>query len=243
MSLALPLADGRTLPAQSTDRWLLCDSPAAAAAPGELLAQNAALRPPLKLVWDAAWDTRLRVEWPVESAHQAVETVPRLASLLVAETAGPSGAALFALAESAGWPATQRNEQVCAVTLEADAHATALLAARDGAVRAVVEMARLSDAPDVCREAVAVLLLRVAGDVRFVRSVLAEGCAWLEAAYPVTPDAAELGEGLAALSVAWRMSGREAALLAADTDLAADFLTLRASPRPPFANKNQSQVP
>lgn len=240
MSFALVLADGRALAARATDRWLLCDGPAALAAPGELLAQNAALRPPLKLVLNPDGQPRLRAEWPLDADVAAGEALPQLAALI--RDPAPvalGGAELQALAQAAGWPATPRNETLCAVQLEVDGYASALLSARDGAVRAVVEIARLHAAPAACAEAVAVLLLTVAGSVRFVRPVFAEGSAWLEVAYPMAPDAGALGEGLAALSVAWRMAGREAALLAAHAALAADFLTLRATNVPLSQTNNQ----
>ncbi|HEV7403700.1 MAG TPA: hypothetical protein VGO11_12265 [Chthoniobacteraceae bacterium] len=228
MSLELALQDGRRLAARGADRWLLCDGPADAAPPRELLARNAALQPPLKLVLDAAGAPRLRAEWPLESAADAGEALPQLASL-IREPAGAAvgGAELHGLAQAAGWPATQRNETLCAVALECDAAVSALLSAPAGAVRAIVEIADLKEAPAACAEAVAILLLRVAGAVRFVRPVFAEGSAWLEAAFPSLPDAAALGEGLAALSIAWQMAGREGAALARDKSLAADFLTLQ----------------
>ncbi|MEQ1858751.1 MAG: hypothetical protein ABMA13_02315 [Chthoniobacteraceae bacterium] len=231
----LALADGRQLAARIEAQWLLCDGEADAAAPRDLLARNATLTPPLKLVVDRAGQPRLRAEWPIDLP--ADEALPQLAASLESSAPDVNAAELLLLAQAAGWSATQRNETLCAVQLDCDVHAIALLSARDGAVRAVIEVASLADASPVCAEAVAVLLLSVAGDVRFVRPVFAEGSAWLEAAFPVVPDFAALGEGLAALSVAFRIAGREAALLAGDEALASDFLSLRAEPA---HNRNQT---
>lgn len=223
----LLLEDGRALDVRDDEHWLSCDGPADFAAPAELLAKTATLVPPLKLVL-ACGEARLRAEWPVDAG---IDTAfAELTMALKLRAPDTSAAELLTLAQTAGWPATQRNETLCAIPLDGPDPATALLSACDGVVRASIEITDLTQAAPSCAEAVAVLLLDIAARVRGVRAVIAEGSAWIEAAFSTLPDAPALADGLAALSVAWRLAGREAALLARDEALATDFLSLRAEP-------------
>ncbi len=76
-----------------------------------------------------------------------------------------------------------------------------------------------------CVQAVAVLLLRAAGAVRMVRATARQDAGpGFEVHLGPEPLADELGRALAALSVAWRLAGREADVLARDERVARQYV-------------------
>jgi hypothetical protein len=132
---------------------------------------------------------------------------------------------LAALCREAGWPFEERADGSLAVDLFVPgAYLAALVEARADRVTVEAELVRLPDA-GASREALAALLLRVNGAFRMVRAVLApESRALLEVSLPLTANAAELGEAIAALAVAARHCALEARLVAIDAALARAFL-------------------
>lgn len=150
-----------------------------------------------------------------------------------------SSAEVLRLAETAGWAGKVRTAALCAVALDTPDPFTALFLPHGAGLRAVVALGSVAGAPAVCREAASVLLVNTCKVVRFVEAVFAEDNIWLEVAFDTPPSAEQLGDALAALSIACRLAGREVALLISQEDLAAEFLALRTQASPPFQTSNQ----
>ena len=132
--------------------------------------------------------------------------------------------AIAQLCREANWPATARTAHV-SVDLDCPEYFTAQLAPQGGGLAIRVEVAQFSDAS---AEAVRVLMLRAGGLVLFARPVVAAGAARFEIVFSTHPSAMEIGEALAALSVACRLAGREAAALAGDAHVAGEYLAMLA---------------
>jgi hypothetical protein len=80
----------------------------------------------------------------------------------------------------------------------------------------------------LCQEALGLLLLRSSAVVRMARAAVEAGesgaGARFEAVFADAPSPQELAHALAALSVAWRLAGREAGVLANDEAIARQYL-------------------
>lgn len=139
------------------------------------------------------------------------------------------------LAGEAGWEVTERPDGTHLVTLDLpNEFAQAQVGTGEGGtVRVATEIPPCSGTPSpCCRKALGVLLLRVSGAVRLARAAAerstgdgsdgAGGC--FEVVFDSRPCAAELDHALAALSVACRLSRREARLLVSDERIAAAYL-------------------
>jgi hypothetical protein len=246
-------SNGRDLAATArlAGGWLLLDAPlppfgveGAAAGVWDLLRWNAALPGPVKLVLPPGPPAvRLRAELPVDVALDLPARVREVsagleaaAALLAGETpARPAGAAatvdLARLSEEAGWPFVARAGGL-AVGLDAgDGLHQAMVAEEAGAVRVTVALGTDGAAAPRCLEALGTLLLRASAAVRMARAAAGgtngTAAARFEvcfAAAPVHPG--ELDHALAALSVACRMAGREARILAENEVMAGRYLAL-----------------
>ena len=144
----------------------------------------------------------------------------------------PAGARLADLATEVGWPFVTRSSERLAVELDGGRtfHQAILEEYSGGAIRATVELVSWDSASPESSAALAVLLLATGGLVRLARPVLEDSGAGVGARFEVRSSAlrtpAWLGRALSALSVACRLCGREAAVLA-DAGIARDYLALR----------------
>jgi hypothetical protein len=132
------------------------------------------------------------------------------------------------------WPLTLRGPATVMIELDvpgAFQQAVVELQPGRGLVASLPVVSELPRSP-VCAAAVGVFLLRITGAVRMVRAAMraSDGFVCFEVVRAATPAPAELAEGFAALSVAWRCAGREAAVLAGD-ELVARLYLDRAPPR------------
>jgi len=143
-----------------------------------------------------------------------------------------AGNDLAALAAEAGWAFVQRASGRLAIDLGVPGqfHQAIVEPRNAGGCRARVELARLGDAADEARAAVAVLLLTVAHVVRFVRAgaepLDGTTAVFVEVDIESAATATELHHGLSALSVACRIAGREVKALM-DPDVARPYLAAR----------------
>lgn len=140
----------------------------------------------------------------------------------------PVSTELGRLLEEAGWPGVQRDPNRYAVELEVGGRGyhQALIEAGEGGLRIAAELVRWREAARESREALAVFLLATNWAVRLVRGAGEDGAetrAWFEVAYQAPPNPEELSRALGALSVACRLSSREAAALE-DSELARRYL-------------------
>ncbi|MCX6538594.1 MAG: hypothetical protein NT151_06650 [Acidobacteria bacterium] len=139
---------------------------------------------------------------------------------------------LGALAAEAGWAFVQRASGRLAIDLGVPGqfHQAIVEPRNAGGCRARVELARLGDAADDTRTAIAVLLLTLAYVVRFVRAGAeprdGTTSVFVEADIEHAATAPELHHALSALSVACRMAGREVKALM-DPDVAHTYLAAR----------------
>ncbi len=137
---------------------------------------------------------------------------------------------LCELSQLAGWPCNRRAEGRVAVQLDIPgSYAQAIL--RPGPrIHAVVDLTSSESLSPRSRQAIGMLLLQVAGHVRWVRGAVHAGAAGetpvLEGKTGSRPSTAELNQLLAALSVAARMTFRELPALASE-DVAEKYLSIR----------------
>jgi hypothetical protein len=142
----------------------------------------------------------------------------------------PAGRDLASLCSAAQWPGIERESGVVAVDLGVrDPVCRALLQVRsDGRIAASVDLEGdpVGDdgPPPVCRQALAMLLLRMNGSVRMARATVAGGAPRIEVVFDDAPAPVELRHALAALSVACRITAREAEILARHEDVARRYL-------------------
>jgi len=153
---------------------------------------------------------------------------PGLRPALSAPRAGKgdmvTSADLQQLCTQAALPFTMRGSDTAMVELEvpgAFQQAAVELQPHRGVVVSVPVLSELPRAP-VCEAAVGGFLLRVSGAVRMVRAATGTSrvpvC--FEVVRPAIPTPVEIAEAYAALSLAWRWAGREAAVLAVDQRVA-----------------------
>ena len=216
-----------------------------------LLRRNAELTGGVKFAWVAADpDLRLQAEVPLDDGEaQARRRIAEACAGFAgaASTAGASrdGVAISApdpadlrtaVAES-GWSVRERPDGPLTVDLDVpDVFLQASVDAQDGVTRFAVELAAVEAAPSACREALALLLLRVSGAVRMARAVLppASGAPRLEVVLAGAPTAAEAGHALSALAVACRHCAREVEVVQRDETIAGMYL------RAPASGSNQT---
>ena len=146
-----------------------------------------------------------------------------------------AGEDLSALCRQTGWAFLAREGRL-AVDLEVpgafqqavvetreDQHVAVSVPVLDAAVAGAAPPAT------VCRQALGLLLVRVGGIVRMARAAAEprEGAprARFEVVFGTRPCAAELQHAFAALSIACRVAGREAAVLWGDADVARTYVT------------------
>lgn len=226
---------GAPIAAHLDGEWLVLTSPVAAAvAPRDLLAWNAALPGLVKFALSAEGAVQIRAEIPVDEDSGALIRATRggfdaALAMLGGERLIPVLADvqpdLARLCEEAGWKATPRGDAACVVELECPgAFHQATVAAHGAGVRAFVSLPK-------CDESVAIhlLLLTAGGAVRMARPTIesSEGRvnAAFEVSFPTVPAAAHLAHALAALSVACRLCAEELRALQ-DPDVAREFLAL-----------------
>lgn len=224
------------------NEWLRLDAPIAPPAPDlwSLLQRNATLPAGLKFAVGDAGDppVLLRAEIGLEDevdptgrvldACTAIKTVAHVwdntdepESDVDGHAVAPAGVA--ALCNDTGWPLVERDGQshveldVPGAFFQARVDAT-----RDGGIVAALPVGAGSVAPPM-RAAVALLLLRTSRAVRLVRAA-ADTTARFEVALAAPVPVAALAHAFAALSVACRMAGREAAVLSRDEAIAHAYL-------------------
>lgn len=131
-----------------------------------------------------------------------------------------------ALCREAAWEAHPHGDGTVAITLDVPHSFVQALATTDGdRVRLRVELcADVAALSDLCRQALERLLAQVRAAMRSVKPVWAGGRAGLEAWLDTTSDPDDLDAALTALSVACRLSVREAQLLSADEVVARAYL-------------------
>lgn len=138
--------------------------------------------------------------------------------------------ALGALCREAGWESVARSEDHVAVDLGLErvpARAN-VLRSESGDLHVSASLPPVVWQADVCRDAVARLLLRSSSVVRMARPVVsvdpAGAAIGFEVCFAGTPSAEPLRHALSALHVALRRTGLEVAALAGDPGLARAFL-------------------
>jgi hypothetical protein len=134
-----------------------------------------------------------------------------------------------ALCRATPWPFAVREPHVAAADLQVPGtFRQAVVSTRpDGKIAASVDLSSHPTAASspVCRAALAHFLLRANGLVRMARAAAAGETPRFEVVFADAPSPAELGHGLAALSVACRIAAREAEVLAQDEVVARAYLT------------------
>jgi hypothetical protein len=219
----------------------------------ELLADNARLPGGARFAVRAAdGAVHVRAEVPIDAgvdlARRVVDVcagfaaaktiVTRAPGAIVAETDGGLGSDgadldLPALCRETGWPFHERAPGRLVVDLDVGegVRQAAVEAWPGGGVSVGVPIASaLADddrpASPSCRDALALLLLRTCGTVRMARATAAPDGreARFEVAFASEPAVAELAHAFAALSVACRVTVREAAVLRHDDAVARLYL-------------------
>jgi hypothetical protein len=149
---------------------------------------------------------------------------------------GDGGQALLDAFEAScpetGWCVRRREDGAIAVDLAVPgACHQAALAPRGGAVTAAVSLVEdetvAAPLAETVRHALALLLLRASGALRMVRAAATEDAPRFEVACATPSSAAEISHALAALSVACRLAGAEAAVLRHDADVATTYVRTR----------------
>ena len=155
-----------------------------------------------------------------------------LSSDLLNEQAKPQTAAdadLDELLRESPWPCTKRGPKNYSVELDAQAAPPAGIRINGSNLELSVELLRCVAPANASRHALALFLLTATSALRMVRAYAAQAeyqeCFGLQVSLPSSAASAEIDHALAALSIAYRMCAREAAVLlqaaAADHYLAA----------------------
>jgi hypothetical protein len=192
-----------------------------------------------------------RLEAALQGVDQGLRMLnrPEASPVAASEPASAPGTAidLAALCREAGWPHVVRPSGELAIELDVPRsfHQAILRAGPEQRLDLTVEIGSLHNLTPSSRRAVAVLLLSAAGVVRLARPAAAadakRSMLWQVS---LTPDvtAAELGHGLAALSVACRQCAREVKLLE-DESIANDYLRVRGWSAPPKVARDSVAEP
>ena len=195
--------------------------------PWRLLEWNALLRGGVRFALEPDGAAGLRADLPLDDGADVVQRVRQAccgfrqgARVFRGNSgkggrhrkAGPEAACdLAGLCTQAGWAHSVRADGTLAVPLDVqEGFRQATVAVRpDGGVLLTVEVARTG--PEA--RAVALLLLSASRAVRMARPAAVDGALRLEAAFDTPPSTGEFAHALCALSVAWRLCGREAVAL------------------------------
>jgi hypothetical protein len=250
-SWRVSLHRGGILRAQLDEGWLVLAADCAelpAGDPAVLLRRNAELGGGVKFAYAAAPPVlgaeglQLRAEVPLSGGEEHVkrrvgDALAGFAEALDSQTSGvaPSAEAvggeapidLASLLAEAGWPFDQRPDGTMVVDLAVpDGFFQAEIESRRGRTRLAASISSVANTPDTCRRALSALLLRAAGAVRMARPALpaGEGPPRIEVVLAGALTATEIDHALAALAVACRLCGREAALLQDDEAISARYL-------------------
>jgi hypothetical protein len=248
LSPRLDAAPAVPVEARLDDGWLHLSAPLPLdlpATPVELLRRNAELAGGVKLAWSGA--PQLRAELPLDDEpsllrRRIVAACAGFASAAAGRGRVPDGPAgelsdPGALLAESGWKACERRDGSWTVDLGVpDAFFQAEIDTCDGATRFAVALATADDAPGVCRQAQALLLLRAAAVVRMARPVRAgdTDAPHFEVALAGATSAAEVGHALSALAVACRLFGREVDIVGRDTAIATHYCARQ----PPMAARH-----
>ncbi len=212
--------------------WLTFDGPLYDGVPSAraLLERNAMLDGGARIVLAPVDPTpRVRADVPLDDdVDLARRVVDACAGIERARTGAVGGGrdvspdTLALRCGATGWRIAEREPGLVAVDLDVPgAFQQATIAVRNGATIVEAGVAEGEPASDVCRRALAMLLLRVAGTVRMVRPT---GAARFEVGFDGDACATELAHAFAALSVACRLSCREASVLQHDEHIARAYL-------------------
>jgi hypothetical protein len=127
------------------------------------------------------------------------------------------------LAESlreCSWSCTKRGPNDFSAELDAQAAPPASIRIVGSNLELSVELVRCSEPAEATRHAINLFLLTATGALRMVRAYAAQAedqeCYGLQVILPSSAASAEIDHALAALSIAYRMCAREAAVLLQD---------------------------
>jgi hypothetical protein len=202
-----------------------------------LAANGGGLQLRAELPTDADGDLTCRIRDTEAGMAEAVgdgQNQPMLAEERPSPPARLEAGALAELCEAAGWPCTASQPHKIAVDLglrDVFARARVEQSAATGAVRVSAELEVVAwPLAEMCGEALAVFLLRIAAVVRLVRPFIehrqAHAALGFEAGYATPPGPRELAHALAALRVAAEMTSREVGVLARDPRIARAYLAI-----------------
>lgn len=187
---------------------------------------------PLERNVDPAGAVRLACAGCLDAARRSwggsPTAAPRIPDVLE-EPAGAGGTDPRALCREAGWEFSERASGRLSVVLDVPGEGyRGLLSPRGGGLAVTVVVAACEVGEEVVRESLGFLLLSAGGFVRMARGAADEGRgeARFEVVFEVFPGVAELRHALSALSVASRISGREARALESK-EIAEEFWALR----------------
>ena len=241
---------GLVVSASADDGWLRLAAPADVAVSAvDLLERNARLSGGARVVLHPDLEApQVRVELPLDDEVDLVGRIREASAGLAAarwrtveEGVDPAAGPVVAdddLAErcrETGWEVASREPGRLAVALDVPGTLQHAVVERrgDGSVAVAVPVLDPSTvepqpAAEACRTASALLLLAAGGVVRMVRAAATtrDGTlhAWLEVVFATRPRAVELAHAFAALSVAYRLVGREVAVLWGDETVARTYL-------------------
>jgi hypothetical protein len=137
------------------------------------------------------------------------------------------------ICRESGWDCQERSSGELSIELEIpDGFNQATLAPTDtGHLRLFAQIVDEDSASEVSRAALAAMLARACGSFRMIRAAMAADSeraeARMELLWVTPPTPYELSEGLCALSVAVRLCGEEARVLARDEAVARAYLVRR----------------
>jgi len=167
---------------------------------------------------------RARLGWALAGFDRAAGILdfgvaPPVADESVVPAASASG--VVQLLQQISWDHSESQPEEWSVALDAGSAPPAKVRIDQGQIVAGVELARVRNSPATSHRALALFLLTACGGLRLVRAFTSELEAQtafrLEVAMPPSPAPEEADHALAALSVAWQMCAREAAVLLDET--------------------------
>ncbi len=178
-----------------------------------------------------------RLPWALAGFHQAYSRLPAMdsgAHTAPAQGEVTAGARLAELLRETSWSSTERSLNEFVADLEADSAPPARIAVNELGLVFTLDLARSAPALEAVRQALAVFLLTCAGGLRMVRPFAVEEEAGqmkfgFQVCLPAAPAAEEIHHALGALSMAFRMCGRETSVLS-DEATARCYLSVRSVP-------------
>jgi hypothetical protein len=192
------------------------------------------LRAELPLIEDCDVRTRIReacAALKMAGARRAGRDETTAAPVVAASADAGAAADVFQLCRETTWNVIEREPGTAMVDLEVPGafQQAAVRACAGGGVVVSAALATERDDPlsPARRHALGLLLLRTGGVVRMARAAtdMDDGTgARFEVVFAGRPHPAELAHAIAALSVAWRLAGAEANVLANDEAVAREYL-------------------